>query len=125
MEFVIFVQRSALKNHALGGLKTMPQSRSKYQFYQEASLSQKLAHKDNIYSKLAGSDTQLSDSIGTLLVLAEFGMIDKDDPNIQLILAMLDVLRKSKFATSEKVNEITKMGLQMPKAEDEFFKSEE
>jgi len=98
----------------------MPQSRSKYQFQQEASLSQKLAYKDNIYSKLAGSDTELSDSIGVLLILADFGAIDKNDPNTKLMLAILDVLRKSRFATSEKVNEITKMGLQMPKAEDEY-----
>jgi len=103
----------------------MPQSRSKYQFYQESSLSQKLAYKENIYSKLAGSDTQLSDSIGVLLVLADFGMIDKDDPNTKLMFAILDVLRKSRFATSEKVNEITKMGLQMPKAEDEFYGTDE
>lgn len=101
----------------------MPQSRSKYEFYKEASLSQQLANKDNIYSKLAGSDTQLSDTIGILLTLADFGMIDKDDQNTKLMLAVLDVLRKSRFATSEKVNEITKMGLQMPKSEDEFFKS--
>ena len=33
--------------------------------------------------------------------------------------------RKAIFATSEKVNEITKMGLQMPKAEDEFYGSGE
>ena len=34
------------------------------------------------------------------------------------MLGLLNVLRLSHFATSEKVNEITKMGLQMPKAED-------
>ena len=34
---------------------------------------------------------------------------------------LLNEQRKAKFATSERVNEITKMGLQMPKAEDEFY----
>jgi len=34
------------------------------------------------------------------------------------MLDLLDVQRKAAFATSEKTNEITKMGLQMPKAED-------
>lgn len=94
-------------------------TRSKREFYQEASLSQKLAHKDEMYQKLAGADRQLSDSIGFLLVLGEFGMIDLKNPNIQLVLALLDVQRKSAFATSEKTNEITKMGFQLPKGTSE------
>lgn len=99
----------------------MPQSKSKYQFYQEASLSQKLSHRDPIYKKLAGSDPKTSESIGFLLMLGEHGMIDLEDPSIMLVLDLLDVTRKARFATSEKVNEITKMGLQMPKAEDVYF----
>ena len=98
----------------------MVQSKSKYQFYQEASLSQKLAHRDPIYKKLAGSDPATSESIGFFEVLGAHGYIDLNDPNWKLILDLLDMTRKAKFATSEKVNEITKMGLQMPKAEDEF-----
>ena len=90
-------------------------TRSKYEFYKEASLSQQLAHKDKIYQKLAGTDKELSDSIGILLILGEFGIIDLNDPDTRLVLAMLDVQRKAAFATSEKTNEITKMGLQMPK----------
>jgi len=96
----------------------MTQSRTKYQFWKEASLSQKLANKDPIYQRLAGSDPELSASIGVILVLCEFGLIDEDDPNTKLLLAILDVQRKAGFATSEKTNEITKMGCQMPKAED-------
>ena len=93
-------------------------SRSKYQFYQEASLSQKLAHKDNMYPKLAGSDREISNSIGFLLVLADHNMIDMNDPSIKLMLDLLDVQRKAAFATSDRTNEITKMGMQMPKGED-------
>jgi hypothetical protein len=92
--------------------------RSKYEFWKEASLSQKLADKDPIYQQLAGSDPEISESIGILLVLCELGIMNKDDPNVKMILAILDVKRKARFATSEKTNEITKMGLQMPKAED-------
>lgn len=95
----------------------MPQSKSKYQMYQEASLSQKLAHKIPIYQKLAGSDRQISTSIGFLVVLGDMGLIDKNQPSMKLILALLDVQRQAAFATSERTNEITKMGLQMPKAE--------
>ena len=95
----------------------MPQSRSKYEFWKEASLSQKLAHKIPIYQKLAGSDPETSESIGFFLKLGELGYIDLTEPNWILIMGLLDVKRQALFATNEKVNEITKMGLQMPKAE--------
>ena len=96
----------------------MPQSRSKYEFQQEASLSQQLAHIDPIYKKLAGSDPQTSESIGFFLLLGDLGYIDLKEPNWVLIMGLLDMTRKARFATSERVNEITKMGLQMPKSED-------
>lgn len=98
----------------------MVQSRSKYEFYQEASLSQQLAHRDPIYTKLAGSDPTTSESIGFFEVLGAHGFIDLKDPNWKLVLDLLDMTRKARFATSEKVNEITKMGLQMPRGEDAF-----
>jgi len=93
----------------------MSQSKSKYQFWQEASLSQKLADKVPLYQKLAGADQELSDSIAVLWYMGEKGIMDKKD--IEFILGLLDVLRISHFATSEKVNEISKMGMQMPKGE--------
>lgn len=95
----------------------MPE-RSKYQFYQEASLSQKLADKDKDYIELAGSDPKTSVAIQNLKVFGAFGFIDLEDPMIELCLALLNGRRKALFATSEKTNEITKMGLQMPKGED-------
>ena len=102
----------------------MPQNRTKYQYFQEASLSQKLAYKDQeekklaTYSRLAGSNPELSKSIGILLVFCEQDLLNIDDPSVQLMLALLDVQRKAEFATSSNTNEITKMGLQMPKSED-------
>jgi hypothetical protein len=53
---------------------------------------------------LAGSDPKTSESIGFLLMLGEHGMIDLEDPSIKLVLDLLDVTRKARFATSEKVN---------------------
>ena len=94
----------------------MSQSRSKYEFWKEASLSQKLAHKIPIYQKLAGSDVQISDSIAVLSYINDPENFKKSPT--EFMLGLLNVLRLSHFATSEKVNEITKMGLQMPKAED-------
>lgn len=98
----------------------MTQSRTKFQFFQEASLSQKLAATEEgmIYQKLAGSDRKISDSIGFFLMLDKHELIDiENDPNMSLMMDLLDVQRKSAFATSPHTNEITKMGLQMPKGE--------
>ena len=93
-------------------------TRSKAEFYQQSSLSQKLSHKDEKFRMLAGADRQISESIGVLLILGELGYVDLDEPNMKLTVALLDIQRKAVFATSEKVNEITKMGMMLPKGED-------
>ena len=99
----------------------MPQSRSKYEFYKEASLSQQLAHLHPEYKEYAGADPKISITLATLNILSKHKIIDLKDPTWKLIKDLLNEQRKALFATSEKVNEITKMGLQMPKSEDEFF----
>ena len=99
----------------------MPQSRSKYEFYKEASLSQQLAHRHPEYKEYAGADPKISITLATLNILDQHKIIDLKAPTWKLIKDLLNEQRKAIFATSEKVNEITKMGLQMPKSEDEFF----
>jgi len=96
----------------------MTDQRSKYQFYQEASLSQKLADKIPILAKLSGTDPEISDTIAVLTYLNDPENFKKSA--IEFMLGLLDVLRLSHFATSERNNEITKMGLMMPKSEDEI-----
>lgn len=98
----------------------MTDSRSKYEFWKEASLSQKLSNKIPILAKLSGTDKEISDSIAVLTFLNEPENFKK--PGIEFMLGLLDVLRLSHFATSERNNEITKMGLMLPKAEDEISK---
>ena len=99
----------------------MPQSRSKYEFYKEASLSQQLAHRMPEYSQYAGADPKISLKLALLNILDQHKMIDLKKPEWKFIKDLLNERRKAIFATSERVNEITKMGLQMPKAEDEFY----
>lgn len=99
----------------------VPQSRSKYEFYKEASLSQQLAHRNPEYKEYAGTDSKISVTLATLNILSKHKIIDLSDPTWKLIKDLLNEQRKALFATSEKVNEITKMGLQMPKAEEEFY----
>lgn len=93
-------------------------SKSKYGFYQESSLSQKLADKHPEYTEYAGSDPKTSLLIARLNTLIKFKLLDPKDEGVKLIIALLQEKRKALFATSEKTNEITKMGLQMPKPED-------
>ena len=97
----------------------MTRTQSKFYTYQQASLSQKVAFKDKIFQKLAGSDRELSNSIGILLILCEKGILNEKEPGTKLMLALLDVQRKARFATSEKTNEITKLGFMLPKKDDE------
>jgi hypothetical protein len=104
----------------------MSQNKSKYQFWQEASLSQKLADKIPMYQKLAGSDQEISDSIAVLTYVSDPKNLEKTA--IEFTIGLLDMLRMSHFATSDKVNEITKMGMQMPKGENivsKYTKDEE
>lgn len=94
-------------------------TQSKYEYYQQASLSQQLAAKIPIYQKLAGADYNISRTIGILEVLGEHGIIDLESQGFKLILDLMNIQRKAAFATSERVNEITKMGMQMPKGTNE------
>ena len=104
----------------------MPQSRGKYEFYQEASLSQKMAYKvlyneKQIYPLLAGADPETSLKIGRLIVLRKHGYLKAiPEPIYNLIMDLLNMERMARFSTSEKVNEISKMGMQMPKEEGAF-----
>lgn len=98
----------------------MTQSRSKDEFIQQASMSQRLADKIPIYQKLAGSDTEISESIGILTVFGKHKILDLKEPGFKLIMDILEVRRQAAFATSERVNEITKMGMQMPRAEEDI-----
>lgn len=91
----------------------MPKSKSKYEFWQQASLSQKVSNEIPILQKLSGSDREISDTIGIISYFTDKGMIDKESS--EFILGLLDILRLSHFATSDKINEISKMGFMLPK----------
>jgi len=95
-------------------------TQSKYYSYQQASLSQKISFNIDILRKLAGSDQQLSDSIAILTYISDpkkEELLKKD--SIKWILGLLDVLRLSHFATSEKTNEISKLGFMLPRQDEE------
>ena len=100
---------------------------SKYYTYQQASLSQKVSFKTPLLRNLAGTDKEISDSIAVLSYIRDPEKMKKleKDP-ILWTLGLLDVLRLSALATSEKINEITKLGFMFPKEdEDEDWSEDE
>lgn len=96
-------------------------SRSKHEFFQEASLSQKLAYKQPEFSDYAGSDPDISLTLALFNVLHKHEIIDVTKGGWRFVKDLLNEQRKAKFATSERVNEISKMGMQMPKGEDSYY----
>ena len=96
-------------------------TRSKYEFYKEASLSQQLAHRHPEYKDYAGADPDTSLILALINVLHNHKKIDHTKGDWKFVKDLLNEQRKALFATSERVNEISKMGMQMPKAEDEFY----
>lgn len=93
--------------------------RSKDEFVQQSSLSQKLAHMHPEYSEYAGTDQEISETLAIFNVLDKHKVLDMKQPMMKLVKDLLNERRKAIFATSPLVNEITKMGLQMPKEEPE------
>lgn len=92
-------------------------SKSKSDFRQEAMMSQRLAKDHPDYSELAGSDSKTSKKIQRLKVFVRHGFIKEEE--VKILLDLLNGDRMALFATSERTNEITKMGLQMPKGPSE------
>lgn len=83
--------------------------------YQEASLSQKASYRNVKLRKYVGTDPDISKKLAKLNVLMAFGIINKKDPLITLAYAILDEQRIAEMVTSERFNEISKLGFLLPK----------
>ena len=92
----------------------MPKKSSDFEFRQQTSLSQRVGYHIPLIQKLSGSDPELSDSIAIIQVLKKLKLINDE---LDFVLEILDALRLSHFATSDKTNEITKMGFMLPAKE--------
>lgn len=91
--------------------------KSDFEFKAQASLSQKVGFHLPDIQELAGSDPETSIAIENLKVFGRHGLINLEDPNWMLILDLLNGRRLALFATSEKTNEISKMGFMLPAKE--------
>jgi len=94
-----------------------PSRSSDFEFRQMGTMSQKLAAKIPEFQDYAGTDREIAQSIAVFNILGKFGIIDMKDPGFALIKALLIEQNRASFATSEQTNEISKMGLLMPKNE--------
>ena len=85
----------------------------------QASLSQKVSFDNELIKKLAGSDPQISDSIAVLSYINDPENLKK--PAIEFMLGLLNVLRLSHLATSEKTDIISKLGFMLPTKEMSYY----
>ena len=88
-------------------------------FRVQASLSQKVSFDNELIKKLAGSDPQISDSIAVLSYINDPENLKK--PAIEFMLGLLNVLRLSHLATSEKTDIISKLGFMLPAKEMSYY----
>lgn len=90
-------------------------TKSKAEFQQESIMARQLSFSDQDFQELAGADPKTSLKIQSLKDLQTLGIIDKNDPLVKMMLVLLNGRRKALFATSERVNEISKMGMMLPR----------
>ncbi len=93
--------------------------KSRDDFRVQASLSQKVSFDNELIQKLAGSDPQISDSIAVLSYINDPGNLKKSA--IEFMLGLLNVLRLSHLATSEKTDIISKLGFMLPTKEMSYY----
>ena len=95
----------------------MSHSRSKYEFREQASLSQQASDKEARLKKYVGADRAISDKLADIDTLVEMGYMSEKDPRIKYMKRQLDNRRLARLATSDRLNEITKLGFMLPKAD--------
>jgi len=88
---------------------------SDYAFGRTASLSQRASSENPMLQKTVGSDVEISDAIAVISYISNPENLKKS--GIEFMLGLLDVLRISHFATSEKTDIISKLGFFSPQKE--------
>jgi hypothetical protein len=81
-------------------------------------MSQELADRKPQLEDYAGTDPDTSMRIMFFETLSKHKKIDLTKGDLPLFMDLLRGRRDVLFATSDRINEITKMGLQMPRGRD-------
>jgi len=92
----------------------MPKS-SFNEFRQQSTMSQRLGFLQPDFQELAGADPNTSKKIQRLKVCIRHKIVKESD--IKIVLDFLNGDRMALFATSEKTNEISKLGFMLPSKE--------
>jgi hypothetical protein len=90
-------------------------SKSDFEFRQQGLMSQTLSDIDPIFRDISGCDKETAEAIGIFTILGEHNLIDLKSSLWSLVMDLLKVKVKVSLASSDKTNEITKMGFRMPK----------
>lgn len=93
----------------------MPRRQDAIDFFQKISLAQKISAKDKKFKEYVGSDTEIAQTIAVLNVLVEHKILDKN--SAEIVKDILIEQNRAIFASSEKTDIFTKLGLLYPKGE--------
>jgi len=88
----------------------------KNEFYQDAMMAQRVADKYPQFVDYVGTDPQTSLKIMFFETLGKHKKIDLDKGDMPLFMDLLHGRRQVLLATSERTNEITKLGFMLPKS---------
>lgn len=79
------------------------------------SLSQQISAKDPNLKHYVGSNTELARKISKIITLMEYGLLDKNDPELNLGLDLLKGEIKAVFLSSDKTDIFSKLGFWLPR----------
>ena len=93
------------------------------EFKAQASLSQKVSFNDDAFRELAGTDPETSVAIQAIRDCISLGLLPKPENSfgVKVLLTFLNGRRKALLSTSEKINEITKLGFMLPAQEASYY----
>lgn len=86
---------------------------SDFEIGRQETMSQLLSANDSDFQRLAGTDQKISDKIVTLEYLTNPENLKKSPRDF--FLGYLDLIRKSHFATNERLSDVTRLGFFLPR----------
>lgn len=93
----------------------MSQKMSIKDLFERFSFAQQISAVDERFKDYAGCDQETSNTLATLYVFGDHGLIDLEDEDIKLLIDLLKEQIKSSMASSEKMDNYSKLGFRLPK----------
>ena len=86
-------------------------------FFEKISYAQRISARDRNFVDYATADIETARSIAFFNVLIEKGLMDANDPNVDLLMAILREDSKAILGASPNTDIFTKLGFRYPKSE--------